>query len=128
MEYCLHITSAPYSEQGSLTALNLARALVEKGHKISRIFFSGNGVLNANALCVPPQDEVHLPQSWQILGKENNIEMMVCVSSALKHGIINEQEAKRYNKDHHSILDGFELTGLGQLVDACLTSDRVIRL
>ena len=128
MNYCLHITSAPYSEQGSLSALNLARSLINKNHRITRIFFSGNGVLNANALCVPPQDEIHLPHSWQSLGKENQIELMVCVSSALKHGIINGQEAKRYRKDHHSLLDGFELTGLGQLVDACLTNDRVIRL
>ena len=77
---------------------------------------------------MPPQDEIHLPQSWQTLGKENNIELMVCVSSSLKHGIINEQEAKRYGKQQHSLLEGFELTGLGQLVDACLSSDRVIRL
>ena len=128
MDYCLHITSAPYSEQGSLSALNFARALIEKNHKITRIFFSGQGVLNANALCVPPQDEIHLPMNWQSFGKENQIELMVCVSSALKHGIINAQEAKRYGKDHCSLLDGFELTGLGQLVDACLSNDRVIRL
>lgn len=127
MNYCLHITSAPYSEQGSLSALNFARALIEKGHRITRIFFSGNGVLNANALCVAPQDEIHLPQSWQTLGKENSIEMMVCVSSALKFGIINEQEAMRYSKENHSLLDGFELSGLGQLVDACLSNDRVLR-
>lgn len=127
MNYCLHVTSAPYSEQGSLTALHFARALVKKGHTITRIFFSGSGVLNANALCVAPQDEINLPQSWQTFSETNQVEMIVCVSSALKLGIINEQEAKRYHKAQHSLLNGFELSGLGQLVDACITNDKVIR-
>ncbi len=128
MNYCLHITSPPYSEQGAYTALNLAKALLKANHSISRIFFSGMGVLNANALSVAPQDELNLPKAWQTLANENSIEVIVCVASALKYGVIDESEALRYNKAHHNLCDGFILSGLGQLVEACLITDRVIKL
>ena len=127
MNYCLHITSAPHIEAGANTALLFAQALLKTEHKLSRVFFSGNGVLNANALSVTPQDERNIPGAWQKLAKEHGIEMQVCISSALKHGIINESEAKRYDKPQHNLLEGFELSGLGQLVEACVLYDRVIR-
>jgi tRNA 2-thiouridine synthesizing protein D len=127
MNYCLHITSAPFNEQGSSTALLFARALMERGHTITRIFFSGNGVQNGNALCVAPQDEINLPEAWQAIAESHKCEMILCVSSALKAGIINDTEAKRYDKSCGNILPAFELSGLGQLVEACLTNDRIVR-
>ena len=127
MKYCLYISSPPGDSQSATTALRFAEALIKKGHTISRIFFSGAGVLNANALSVTPQDENNLPQQWSNFAKANQIEMQVCVSSALKHGVIDESEAKRYGKNNHSLLPGFQLAGLGQLVEACVLDDRVIR-
>ena len=128
MNYCLHITSAPYSEQGSLTAFRFAEALVKK-HALKRVFFSGNGVLNASAFSVRPQDEINLTSLWQQLAQENKTELLVCVSSALRLGVINEDEANRYelSEQGYSLAKGFELAGLGQLVEASIEFDRVIR-
>lgn len=127
MNYCLHITSAPHINAGANTGLLFARALLETQHQLSRVFFSGNGVHNANALSISPQDEQNIPQVWQDLARQHGIELQVCISSAFKHGIINESEARRYDKPQYNLLEGFELSGLGQLVEACMLYDRVIR-
>ena len=126
MNYSLHLTSAPYSQQSAMTALRFAENVLARGHCISRIFFSGEGVFNGNALSTPPQDEINLPQAWSELGKKHQVELIICVASALKHGVINEQEAKRYEKQNHNLQSGFEISGLGQLVEACIVSDRVV--
>jgi tRNA 2-thiouridine synthesizing protein D len=126
MNYCLHLTSAPYSQQSATSALLFAEKVLARGHSISRIFFSGEGVLNGNALSTPPQDESNISQAWSELAKTHQIELILCVASALKHGVINEQEAKRYQKNSHNLQHGFEISGLGQLVEACLVNDRVV--
>lgn len=128
MKYCLHITSAPHLDAGANTGLLFAQALLAtKKHQLSRVFFSGNGVLNANALSISPQDEQNIPEAWQNLAQQHGIELQVCISSAFKHGIINESEARRYDKAQQNLMEGFELSGLGQLVEACMLYDRVIR-
>lgn len=127
MNYCLHITRPPYSQQGSMSALLFAKQVLARGHHITRIFFSGEGVLNGNSLAIPPQDEMNITQAWSELAEANQIELIVCVASALKYGVINELEAKRYQKKHHNLQAGFTISGLGQLVEACLINDRVVK-
>jgi len=126
MIYTLHITHAPHSSKTAMTALLFARKLVERKHTISRIFFSGDGVYNGNALCIVPQDEINIPLAWQKLAQDNDIELIVCISSALKRGIIDKTEAQRYEKQQHNLLSGFEISGLGQLIEAAVNSDRLV--
>lgn len=109
-----------------MTALHFAQQVIARGHHLTRVFFSGEGVLNGNALATPPQDETNIAKAWSDLAAANNIELILCVASALKHGVINETEAKRYEKMHSNLQKGFEISGLGQLVEACLTNDRVV--
>ena len=96
------------------------------GEQISRVFFFYDGVLNTNALSVPPQDEFDLVAAWRDLINENGLDAISCVSSALKRGILDAQEAQRYEKDCANLDPSSELSGLGQLVDATLSSDRVV--
>ena len=51
---------------------------------------------------------------------------MVCVSSAIKRGVINQQEAERHELAATSLRDSSEIAGLGQLIDAAINSDRVV--
>ncbi len=127
MNYCLHVTSAPYSSQGPTSALSFAEAAIERGHTVNRVFFSGEGVLVGNTLATPAQDELCLAPAWQSFAEENQCELILCVASALKHGVINEDEAKRYEKPSSNLHRGFEISGLGQLVEAYLVADRVLR-
>lgn len=123
--FTLVIYGSPES-QSSSTALNYARALLKSGHDIYRLFFYQDGVLNASSFNTPSQDEENLPASWQALIQEHSIDAVVCVASALKRGIINEGEAERYDLPASNLRAGFEISGLGQLVDGLINSDRLI--
>lgn len=126
MIFSLLVLSAPYSQASSYSAFNFAKTLLAEGHKIHRIFFYGDGVHNASQLVSPPQDELNLPQAWKNLAMEENIELIVCVAAALRRGILDEQEASRYQKDSSNLLSPFEISGLGQLLEAAVVSDRLI--
>lgn len=126
MLFSLAVYGAPHSSQASDSAYRFALAALQQGHQIQRLFFYADGVHNATSLAAPPQDEPHLPERWQRLAQEHNIDMVVCIAAALRRGILNEQEAARYEKPAANVLAGFEVSGLGQLVDAAVCSDRLI--
>lgn len=75
---------------------------------------------------IPPQDEEKLTANWSRLAADHAIDLVVCIASALKRGVLDEPEAHRYNKSSATIASGFAISGLGQLVDATAASDRVI--
>ncbi len=126
MIFSLAVYGAPCSSQAPDSAYRFARAALAAGHSVKRIFFYGDGVFNATAYSCPPQDEVPLVQRWQALAAEHNIDLVVCIAAAVKRGILDENEAKRYGLSGSSLASGFALSGLGQLVDAALESDRLI--
>ncbi|ALO46201.1 sulfurtransferase complex subunit TusD [Pseudohongiella spirulinae] len=126
MKISVVIYAAPADQQANASALHFCRAALAAGHQIYRLFFYEQGVNTANELSVFPQDESHLSQQWQTLIKENKLDAVVCVASALKRGILNAEEARRYEKSAKTLASGFEISGLGQWVDACIHSDRVV--
>lgn len=126
MIFSLAIYAAPYSLQASDSAYRFALALVNNGHQLYRVFFYHDAVHNASALTTPSQDEANLPQNWQKLGKEHNVDLVVCIAAALKRGMLDQQEANRYEKPASNLASNFALSGLGQLVDAAIASDRLI--
>ena len=126
MIFSLSIYAAPYTSQASDSAYRFALALLENGHTLHRVFFYQDGVHTASALSTPPQDEIHFTQNWQALAQQHNIDLVVCIAAALKRGLLNQQEASRYDKTTFNLAEGFEISGLGQLVDAAVMSDRLI--
>ncbi len=126
MKFSLAIYGAPYSSQASLSALRFTRAALDQGHDIYRLFFYGDGVHNGSSFAAPPQDRPQLPEAWQQLAEEHQIDMVICVAAALRRGILNPAEAERYQKSGDNLLSGFEVSGLGQLLDASVHSDRLI--
>ncbi|MBK6510919.1 MAG: DsrE family protein [Haliea sp.] len=73
-----------------------------------------------------PQDEIDPVQAWAQLHTQHAVELVVCISSALKYGMLDETEAARYERPHATIHPAFTVSGLGQLVDACAHADRLI--
>jgi len=126
MIFSISVLSAPYTDQTAFSAYKFAEAALSQGHHIKRVFFYGEGVLNANHLNTPPQDEIDLHEAWRELASSHQIELIVCIASALRRGIIDQSEAKRYEKIGHSMQAPFILSGLGQLMDAAIESDRLI--
>jgi len=126
MKFTLVIHSAPYQSASADTALRFARALLTGGHELYRVFFYRDGVHNASALASPPRDEYSVPLAWQQLAQEHQLDLVVCIAAAVRRGVLNENEAKRYEKPAANLASGFELSGLGQLSEALIQSDRVI--
>lgn len=126
MKFTLVIQSAPVSGASSQSALRFAQAALKAGHDIYRLFFYADGVHNATRLNVPPQDEQDLPGDWQALITHHKLDAVVCIAAGLKRGIIDAGEAARYEKPGHNLHPDFEFSGLGQLLDAAVNSDRVI--
>jgi tRNA 2-thiouridine synthesizing protein D len=126
MRFALAVHGAPALHPCARTALHFARAALDAGHGIHRVFFQGAGVHNASALVVPPQDELDVPAAWAELGRAHDLDLVVCVASALRHGLLDGAEATRYERGCGNVRPEFDLSGLGQLVDATLQADRVI--
>ena len=126
MKFSLVVHGAPYSSESCISALNYADAILAAGHEIVRVFFYHDGVYAANALASPPQDEPDLVARWQSLANNHDIELVACIASCLRRGILDETEAQRYEKAASNLAAGFVISGLGQLIDACMTSDKVM--
>jgi tRNA 2-thiouridine synthesizing protein D len=54
------------------------------------------------------------------------MDLVVCIAAALRRGVLNQEEAERYEKSTHNLAQEFNISGLGQLVDAAVNSDRLI--
>ncbi|HSX49842.1 MAG TPA: sulfurtransferase complex subunit TusD [Cellvibrio sp.] len=126
MIFSLAVYSAPYSSQASYSAYQFATAALGQGHSLHRVFFYQDGVHNATNLAAPPQDEFNLQQAWERLAQHHNLDLVVCIAAALRRGILDDNEAKRYEKPSHNLAKDFTISGLGQLVEAAVISDRLI--
>ena len=126
MIFAITIQGAPYASKACHSALRFSRAVISSGHSINRVFFYHDGVHVANNLIVSPQDESAVSEEWQKFAGKNNIELIACIASCLRRGILNEQEAERYDKISSNIAPGFTISGLGQLIDAAIGADRII--
>lgn len=126
MIFSVHVLAPPYSRQANQTALQFCRAVLRQGHQLKRVFFSGDGVLSASQLGVPPQDEINLYKEWIRLNADHGVELVVCISACLRRGMVNVSEAERYQLPAANLSPSFVVAGLGQLVDAALESDRLV--
>jgi tRNA 2-thiouridine synthesizing protein D len=103
-----------------------AKAALEKGHEVSRVFFYHDGVYNSTRLTTPPQDDRNIVNRWAELAEKHDLDMVVCVAAAQRRGIVDEGEAKRNGKDATNIHPRFRICGLGQLVEAAIQADRLM--
>ena len=126
MKFAIVVHGAPYVDQASRSAYLFARSVIQEGHEIYRIFFYHDAVYNANLLSVPPQDEANIESEWATLGREHHLDMVLCISSALRRGMLNKNESERYERDGVSINPIFTVSGLGQLVDAAIQADKLV--
>lgn len=115
LNFTVLVNAAPFSQQGSTSAYHFCRAALAKKQRIARVFFYGDGVLNANSFITPPQDEFNIVQAWQALAEKHGVELVVCIAAATRRGLLDANLAA-----------GFKLSGLGQLAEAITQSDRLI--
>lgn len=115
MKFGILINEGPYNHQAADSAYQFCKAALEKGHEIDRVFFYHDGVNNATKLTEPPQDDRNIVQRWSKLAEEHSVDLVVCVAAALRRGIVDD-----------NLATGFRISGLGQLVESGIRSDRLV--
>ncbi len=128
MKISIQVNEGPYQHQASDTAYQFAKAAVEKGHEIFRIFFYHDGVNNASRFTLPPQDDRNVVNNWAELKNPDgsDIDRVVCVAAALRRGMLDESEAGKNGVEGNNIHPAFRISGLGQLIEAGIQSDRLV--
>ena len=126
MKYTVMVNEGPYQHQAADSAIQFVRATLEKGHEVFRVFFYHDGVNNGTRLSVPPADDRQLQKEWSELAKEHDLDLVICIAAAQRRGLMDADEAKRQGLDADNIIDGFRISGLGQLVEGGIQSDRTI--
>jgi tRNA 2-thiouridine synthesizing protein D len=125
MKFAIALFSAAHAPS-SRRALLFAQAALAGGHEIVRLFFYQDGVYNASGSVVTPQDELDVPRQWRAFVSEHQLDGVVCIAAALRRGVLNAEEAARYERDAAAVGAPWELSGLGQLHDAVQDADRLI--
>ncbi len=126
MKFAIMVSEGPYTHQATDSAYQFAKAAIAKGHEVTRVFFYHDGVNNGTRLTVPPQDDRNIVNRWSEIATQNNIDLVICIAAAQRRGLLDENEAKRQGKDANNIAPGFRISGLGQLVEAGIQSDRLV--
>lgn len=125
MNFAIALLAGP-QDPAARSALEFSRAVLASGHQISRLFFYRDAVQLASTLGVQPQDETDISAEWREFISDNQLDAVVCIAAALRRGVLNEAEAERWNRPAANTEAPWELSGLGQWVDALQTADRAI--
>lgn len=126
MIYSVLVLASPNSGLGARSAALFVQAALARGHTIERVFFMDDGCYASSDHRVMPQDEPDAMQLWADLAQEHQLDLVICISSAVKRGLLDAEQAKRYDAAAATTHSAFTISGLGQLVDATSKSDRVI--
>jgi tRNA 2-thiouridine synthesizing protein D len=126
MKYAIQINSSPYHSNAGNTAYHFIKAVLAAGHQVFRVFFYQDGIYHALRYVTPPDDEFNLMQKWSELAREQQVDLVVCISAAQRRGLLHSDEAKRQGKQDNDLAEGFRISGLGQLVEATLEADRFL--
>jgi len=108
----LLVQGEPLETGAPSRALNFARAALDAGHRIGRVFFYKDAVAMGNRFA---SDEGDIREGWTRLASSHGFELAICIAAAARRGIVEE-----------SIADGFNIVGLGQLIEAAEQSDRLV--
>ena len=126
MKFGVVISEGPYTHQAADTAFHFVKSALAKGHEVPRVFFYHDGVNVGSRLSVPPQDERNIQKNWTELAAEHGVDLVVCIAAAQRRGVLDENEAKRQGKNADNIAEGFRISGLGQLIEMGIQTDRLV--
>ncbi|WP_338501008.1 sulfurtransferase complex subunit TusD [Pseudomonas poae] len=125
MKFAIALYSAAHAPS-SRRALLFAQAALASGHEIVRLFFYQDGVYSASNNIVTPQDEQDITRQWREFVSQHQLDGVVCIAAALRRGVLNSEEAARYQRSAVNLDAPWALSGLGQLHDAIQDADRLI--
>ncbi|MBS9779679.1 MAG: sulfurtransferase complex subunit TusD [Moraxellaceae bacterium] len=112
------ITNAPQQPLAKLAVRYACSALAEtnNNNKKIEIFFYGNGASTANGLTWQSAEQTNICHEWQKLAEQYQLNLSVCVSTALARGVTDKENSQRHQLSGDNIAEGFRLVGLSELV------------
>ncbi|AKG07921.1 multidrug transporter [Moraxella bovoculi] len=113
MATLLLITSSPHSYQGK-EALRTAKECLTAGEVLS-VFFYGDGAYTASRLLWQTADVPSISDEWVKLSQQHNLDLPVCVSTALARGITDVDNANRHSLNGDNLRASFRMVGLSEL-------------
>ena len=120
MIFTIAVLGSPYDSQANLHAFKFARSVIQNGHHINRVFFFHEGVRIILEQRELGPEEFDYNKAWRELSSEHEVELNVCVSGAGRRGVVQNETADS------TLGQGFELVGLGQLVEAISSGDKYV--
>lgn len=115
MRFTLLILTPPEAGDANARAAAFAGTLLDSGHELTCAFFHDSAVLTGLDGCDAPQDETDPRTAWSRLASEHGVSLVACVASAARHGVTSDR-----------LLQGFRIGGLGELVEASTSSERLL--
>ncbi len=108
------ITSSPQQPLAKM-AVRYARSALAQANQIE-IFFYTDGASTANALSWQTAEQINICQEWQKLAEQYQLNLSVCVSTALARGVSDKANSQRHQLSGDNLAQGFRLVGLSDLV------------
>ena len=120
MIFTIAVLGGPYDSQANLHALKFAQSAIKNGHHINLVFFFHEGVSIALEQRDLSQEEFDYNKAWRELSREHDVELNVCISSGGRRGVVKNETTDS------TLAEGFELVGLGLLVEAISSGDKYV--
>ncbi|AYN24558.1 sulfurtransferase complex subunit TusD [Buchnera aphidicola] len=127
MNYTVLVTGSAYGTQNASTAFLFCQSLIKMSHTLNSVFFYCDGVLNANNLNKSAIDEFNLLAAWQKLNKKHKVKLYVCISAALRRGIVEDEKLSNIMIKKGNFASFFQSSGLVELANSIQISDRIIQ-
>lgn len=127
MKFAIMLNSSNYTTS-AYRCLQFCKAILATENEIVRLFFYQDGVYNSSKKPSLSQKENSLQEEWKVFLTESRLDNVVCISSALKRGVIKRTDDISLNSQgtRFTLEKPWVLSGLGQLHDAIQVSDRLI--
>ncbi|GAB4315148.1 MAG: hypothetical protein Kow0069_16850 [Promethearchaeota archaeon] len=115
MKFTLVLCTEPYKHQALDTLLNLAEAILKKGHEIRGIFLFGSGVYALRRDVNAGKDVRNLAERLERFSRDNSVPVVGCSTWVALSGIKPDE-----------FLEGASEEGLGELSTWAAESDRLV--
>ncbi len=126
MKFNLLVTEGPYTHQASDTAFHFAKAAIDSGHEVVRVFFYHDGVHNATRLSFPPADDRNVIDRWIRLADGHGVDLAVCIAASLRRGVLNENSARQNSAMMANLDSHFKVAGFGYFIEGSMIADRTL--
>jgi tRNA 2-thiouridine synthesizing protein D len=110
-----------------MRALAFINGVIANGDKVNNIFFYSDGVYHANSLMLDTGDAFSTYKAWSKLSTEHDVTLLVCITAAVKRGIVSQQEADDNGIGFANLQSPFVQAGLGEFFTSLHSCNNLVQ-